>query len=168
MVIRLGESLELPLRERNELLLTAGFAPAYPETPLEAQALAPVMDALTHILAAHVPYPAIIVDRYGDIVAANAAQHILFEGCASSAGPASQRVPDSAAPRGHGAADRELPRVGPPCTGGLRADLRRNPDDRLAALYDGAEPATSRARPASRPPGLRGTARARSAAASCA
>ena len=54
MVIRLGESLELPLRERNELLLAAGFAPAYPQTPLEAEALAPVMDALDHILAAHV------------------------------------------------------------------------------------------------------------------
>jgi hypothetical protein len=40
------------------------------------------MDALSHILAAHLPYPAVIVDRFGDIVAANAAQALLFEGCA--------------------------------------------------------------------------------------
>ena len=46
MVIRLGESLELPLRERNEFLLAAGFAPAYPQTPLDHEALAPVMAAL--------------------------------------------------------------------------------------------------------------------------
>jgi transcriptional regulator with XRE-family HTH domain len=65
MVIRLTESLGLPLRERNELLLRAGYAPAYPEQALDSAALAPVMDALGHILAAHLPYPAIIVDRAG-------------------------------------------------------------------------------------------------------
>jgi transcriptional regulator with XRE-family HTH domain len=82
MVIRLTESLGLPLRERNELLLRAGYAPAYPQQPLDSAALAPVMDALRHILAAHLPYPAIIVDRAGDIVAANSARSLLFEGCA--------------------------------------------------------------------------------------
>jgi transcriptional regulator with XRE-family HTH domain len=82
MVIRLTESLGLPLRERNELLLRAGYAPAYPEQALDSAALAPVMDALGHILAAHLPYPAIIVDRSGDIVAANTAHSLLFEGCA--------------------------------------------------------------------------------------
>jgi len=82
MVIRLTESLGLPLRERNELLLQAGYAPAYPQQPLDSAALAPVMDALRHIMAAHRPYPAIIVDRAGDIVAANPAQSLLFEGCA--------------------------------------------------------------------------------------
>jgi transcriptional regulator with XRE-family HTH domain len=82
MVIRLTESLGLPLRERNELLLRAGYAPAYPEQALDSAALAPVMDALRHILAAHLPYPAIIVDRGGDIVAANTAHSLLFEGCA--------------------------------------------------------------------------------------
>jgi transcriptional regulator with XRE-family HTH domain len=137
MVIRLGESLELPLRERNELLLAAGYAPAYPQTPLEAEALAPVMDALEHILAAHVPYPAIIVDRHGDLVAANAAQHILFEGCAAEllAEPANAyRIalhPDGMAPR-----IANFPEWARHVLEGLRADLRRNPDDRLAALCD--------------------------------
>jgi transcriptional regulator with XRE-family HTH domain len=82
MVIRLTESLGLPLRERNELLLRAGYAPAYPDQALDSTALAPVMDALGHILAGHLPYPAIIVDRGGDIVAANSARSLLFEGCA--------------------------------------------------------------------------------------
>ena len=82
MVIRLTESLALPLRERNELLLKAGYAPAYPEQALDSTELAPVMDALGHILTGHLPYPAIVVDRFGDIVSANTAQAVLFEGCA--------------------------------------------------------------------------------------
>ncbi|MGH3397270.1 MAG: helix-turn-helix domain-containing protein [Streptosporangiaceae bacterium] len=80
MVVRLGESLGLPLRERNELLLAAGFAPAYAETPLDGAGLAPVRSALEHILAAHLPYPAIIVDRRGGLVGTNAARPILFDG----------------------------------------------------------------------------------------
>ncbi|MEV4319368.1 helix-turn-helix transcriptional regulator [Actinocrispum sp. NPDC049592] len=78
MVVRLAESLELPLRERNELLLTAGFAPAYPQTSLDDTRLAPVMTALTHILNGHMPFPAIVVDRYGDIIAHNAAFPVLI------------------------------------------------------------------------------------------
>ena len=137
MVIRLGESLELPLRERNELLLAAGFAPAYPQTPLEAEALAPVKDALDHILAAHVPYPAVIIDRQGGLVAANAAQDVLFEGCAAElmAPPANAyRIalhPDGMAPR-----IANFPEWARHVLEGVGADLRRNPDDRLAALYD--------------------------------
>src|SRR6266705_132809 len=82
MMIRLTESLGLPLRERNDLLLKAGYAPAYPEQALDSAELAPVMNALGHILSGHLPYPAIVVDRFGDIVAANAALAVLFEGCA--------------------------------------------------------------------------------------
>jgi transcriptional regulator with XRE-family HTH domain len=95
MVIRLTESLGLPLRERNELLLKAGYAPAYPETPLDSPDLAPVMTALTHILDAHMPYPAIIIDRYGDIVAANAGQQILTDGCTEHRSPSTFRPPVS-------------------------------------------------------------------------
>src|SRR5215204_4466153 len=59
MVVRLAESLELPLRQRNDLLHAAGFAPAYTQTDLDDPALAPVRSALEHILAGHLPYPAI-------------------------------------------------------------------------------------------------------------
>ena len=66
MVVRLAESLDVPLRERNALLLAAGFAPAYPETRWDDPALAPVREALLRVLDGHLPYPAVIVDRAGD------------------------------------------------------------------------------------------------------
>jgi transcriptional regulator with XRE-family HTH domain len=72
MIIRLAESLEVPIRERNDLLLAAGFAPAYPQTDLDDPRLRPVRAALESVLHGHLPYPAVIVDRHGDLVAANA------------------------------------------------------------------------------------------------
>jgi transcriptional regulator with XRE-family HTH domain len=80
MVVRLAESLELPLRERNELLLAAGFATAYPESSLDDPVLAPVRAAIGHILDGHLPYPALVVNRHGDVVAANQALGLLTEG----------------------------------------------------------------------------------------
>ena len=84
MVVRPAESLQLPLRERNELLLAAGYAPAYPESSLDDPALARVRTAIGHILTGHLPYPALVVDRNGDVVAANQALGLITEG----AGPA--------------------------------------------------------------------------------
>ncbi|WP_433305481.1 helix-turn-helix domain-containing protein [Actinoplanes sp. CA-030573] len=83
LVVRLAESLELPLRERNELLLAAGYAAAYPETPLDDAALAPVRTAIGHILAGHQPYPAIVVDRTGALIAANDAFGLISLGAAA-------------------------------------------------------------------------------------
>lgn len=80
MVVRLAESLQLPLRERNELLLAAGFAPVYAQTSLDDELLRPVRSALNHVLAGHLPYPAVVVDRFGTQVAANAAFGVLTEG----------------------------------------------------------------------------------------
>ncbi|MDQ0379146.1 helix-turn-helix transcriptional regulator [Amycolatopsis thermophila] len=82
MVVRVAESLQLPLRERNALLLTAGYAPTYPETDVTDPALRPVLDALEKLLEGHEPYPAIVVDRFGDLVAANKAADLLTEGAA--------------------------------------------------------------------------------------
>lgn len=83
MVVRLAESLELPLRERNELLLAAGFAPVYAESSLDDPVLAPVRTAIGHILRGHLPYPALVVDRGGDLVAANGAFDLITEGAAA-------------------------------------------------------------------------------------
>lgn len=83
MVVRLAEALELPLRERNELLLTAGYAPAYPESSLDDHALAPVRAAIDHILRGHLPYPALVVDGAGDLIAANTAFDLITEGAAA-------------------------------------------------------------------------------------
>lgn len=83
MVVRLAESLELPLRERNEFLLIAGYAPVYPESSLDAPVLAPVRTAIDHILRGHLPYPALVVDRRGDLIAANAAFDLITEGASA-------------------------------------------------------------------------------------
>ncbi|MFE3030995.1 helix-turn-helix domain-containing protein [Streptomyces canus] len=83
MVVRLAESLDLSLRERNELLLAAGYAPVYPESLLDDPVLAPVRAAIDHILRGHLPYPALVVDRGGDLIAANSAFELLTEGAAA-------------------------------------------------------------------------------------
>lgn len=71
LLLHLAEQLEIPLRERNALLLSAGFAPIYQETPLEANVMAPVRAALDQILAGHLPFPAVVVNLRWDLVAAN-------------------------------------------------------------------------------------------------
>src|SRR5215207_3807474 len=71
LLLHLAEHLDVPLRDRNTLLLAAGFAPAYRETGLDAGEMAPVRDALEKILASHEPYPAVIVDRRWNLVSAN-------------------------------------------------------------------------------------------------
>jgi transcriptional regulator with XRE-family HTH domain len=71
LVLHLADHLDVPLRERNALLLAAGYAPIYAETPLDAEEMAPVRAALDKILAGHAPFPAVIVDRRWDLVSAN-------------------------------------------------------------------------------------------------
>jgi transcriptional regulator with XRE-family HTH domain len=82
MVLHLADRLELPLRERNALLLAAGYAPAFGERPLESDDMAPVREALERFLAAHEPYPAIVVDRHWNLVLANDALAFLIDGVA--------------------------------------------------------------------------------------
>lgn len=79
LLLRLSEHLEIPLRERNALLLAAGYAPMYRETPLEAEAMAPVRDALDRLLAGHLPCPAIAVDLRWKLLAANQAALSLMQ-----------------------------------------------------------------------------------------
>jgi hypothetical protein len=77
MVLHLAERLDVPLRERNRLLLAAGYAPAYGERALEDQELASVREALERFLAGHEPYPALVVDRRWNLVLANEAANVL-------------------------------------------------------------------------------------------
>ncbi|HSV45871.1 MAG TPA: helix-turn-helix transcriptional regulator [Ramlibacter sp.] len=71
MVLRLAERLDVPLRERNALLVAAGYAPMYRERPLDDPALAPARQAVELILKSHEPYPALAVDRHWNLLAAN-------------------------------------------------------------------------------------------------
>jgi transcriptional regulator with XRE-family HTH domain len=147
VVTRLAESLQLTLRERNELLLAAGFAPAFPESPLDDEALRPVRDALDTILDGHLPYPAMVVRPHGILVTANRAFDLFHEGVdpALLAPPANMfrhaLHPDGLAPR-----VRNLPEWGRHITENLRAQLVRSPDpalEHLLAELEGYLPALS-------------------------
>ncbi len=80
MIQLLAEMLAVPLRERNALLLAAGFAPAFPVRQLDDRALAPARRAVDLILAGHDPFPALAVDRGWHLVAANAGVGKLLVG----------------------------------------------------------------------------------------
>lgn len=80
MVLHLSEQLEIPLRERNVLLMAAGFAPIFPETSLADPRLEPARRAVDMILKAHEPYPALVVDLRWNLVAANAATDVMMAG----------------------------------------------------------------------------------------
>lgn len=82
MILHLSETLDVPLRQRNELLLAGGFAPAYPEHRLTDAPMSAISDAVNRILDAHDPYPAVVVDRHWELVAANGAAGLLLEGTA--------------------------------------------------------------------------------------
>lgn len=82
MVLRLAERLDVPLRERNHLLLAAGYAPIFPETALDAQHMSAVRAAVRQILTGHEPYPALAVDRLWNIVDANAGLALFTAGVA--------------------------------------------------------------------------------------
>lgn len=80
MVLHLADQLEVPLRERNVILMAAGFAPVFPERSLEDPDLAAARRAVDVILKAHEPYPALVVDLQWNLVAANGAIAPLLEG----------------------------------------------------------------------------------------
>ena len=82
MILRLTEQLDVPLRERNQLLLAGGYAPAYPQHGLDAPELAQVRAALQQVLAGHEPYPALVMNRWWDLLDGNAAVRMLTAGCA--------------------------------------------------------------------------------------
>jgi transcriptional regulator with XRE-family HTH domain len=135
VVMRLGESLDLTLRERNDLLLAAGFAPVFPESPLDDAALRPVCRALDAILDGHLPYPAMVVRPHGVLVTANRAFDLFHEGVdpvllAPGANMFRHALhPDGLAPR-----VRNLPEWGRHITENLRAELVRSPDPALEEL----------------------------------
>ncbi|MEV0796075.1 helix-turn-helix transcriptional regulator [Kribbella sp. NPDC050281] len=72
MVLRLAEHLDVPLRDRNQLLLAGGYAPIYTESSLHSPAMLAIRTTLRRLLKAHEPYPALVVDRWWNIVEANA------------------------------------------------------------------------------------------------
>jgi transcriptional regulator with XRE-family HTH domain len=137
MVLHLAERLEVPLRDRNRLLLAAGYAPQYRERPLADDDMASVREALERFLAAHEPYPALVADRLCEIRMANEAIGVLVEGVSPELlGPPGNVMrialhPDGMAPRILNLSE---------WSGHLLRRLRRRAeatgDDELAALHD--------------------------------
>jgi transcriptional regulator with XRE-family HTH domain len=135
MVVRLAESLELSLRERNALLSAAGYAPLFRETPLDDEALRPMRDAFEQILQGHLPYPAVVAGLTGDLIAANAA----FEVLAAGAAPALLEPPVNVLrlavhPEGMAGRVENLAEWGRHIIESVRARALRSPDPRLNAL----------------------------------
>ena len=140
MVMRLAESLDLPLRERNALLACAGYASAYSESTFDSSDLSAVRDALEAILAGHEPYPAIVIDRGGGLISGNAAAGLFFENVADhllTTPVNTSRLalhPEGLAPR-----IANFAQWAPHVTGSLRRELSRNPDRALQDLLDELE-----------------------------
>jgi|SRR5215472_1916145 len=135
MVVRLAESLNLALRERNALLLTAGYAPAYSETALDSDALSAVRDALDAVLKGHEPYPAMMVDRAGALLAANAACGVFFQGVALELlEPPVNTRRLALHPAGMAGRVVNFEQWAPHVTESLRRECAHNPDPALESL----------------------------------
>jgi transcriptional regulator with XRE-family HTH domain len=82
MVVQLADHLDVPLRERNSLLLAAGYAPAYAQHDFDAPEMGPIREVIERVLRGQEPYPAVVVDRHWGMVAANGAIALLTAGVA--------------------------------------------------------------------------------------
>ena len=137
MVLHLAEQLDLPLRERNQVLLAAVYAPIYPERTLADDTLACVRSLLRTLLAGHKPNPALVVDGVWTLVEANASVALLTEGAAPALLEPPVNVlrlslhPDGVAPR-----IANLGEWRAHILGRLRHQVERTADDRLVHLYD--------------------------------
>jgi transcriptional regulator with XRE-family HTH domain len=80
MILHLAEQLEIPMRERNVLLVAAGYAPIFPERNLDDPALQAARRAIELVIEGHKPYPAFAVDRHWNVVASNGALQEVYEG----------------------------------------------------------------------------------------
>jgi transcriptional regulator with XRE-family HTH domain len=82
MILHLAEQLQIPIRERNVLLVAGGYAPMFPERSLDDPALSAAREAIDIVLEGHKPYPAFAIDGRWNIVGSNSALPILYEGVA--------------------------------------------------------------------------------------
>ena len=151
MVIRLAEFLDIPLRARNDILLAAGFAPVYPERPLDHPDMAPALATVQTLLDAHAPYPALAVDRRWTLVAANAAVTPLLDLCAPDlrTGPVNV-IRLSLHPQGLAPHIVNLPEWRGHILDRLHRDYRHSQDPALAALLADCRAMPGLTRPAAK------------------
>ncbi|SDC12188.1 helix-turn-helix domain-containing protein [Actinokineospora iranica] len=137
MVLHLSDILGLPLRERNQMLLAAGYAPVYSRTALDSPRMTAVRTAVRQVLTGHEPYPAVAVDRGWHLVDANDSLRALLQGVAPGllAPPANVlRIslhPDGLAPRIVNLGEWRAHLLAR-----LRGQITLTADEKLAALHD--------------------------------
>jgi transcriptional regulator with XRE-family HTH domain len=137
MILHLAEHLDVPLRSRNALLVAAGFAPTYHATNLDAPEMQAVRTAIERVLRGHDPYPAILVDRRWELVAANRAAALLVEGIAPELlEPPCNVLRASLHPRGLAPRIANLQEWAEHIIGGLRRQIAITGDEELRALEE--------------------------------
>jgi transcriptional regulator with XRE-family HTH domain len=137
MVLRLTERLDVPLRERNGLLMAAGFAPVYPERSIDAPEMRPARQALNRVLDGHEPYPAVVVDRAWNLVMANEAAMLFFEDVPEELTRPPVNVHRFALhPRGLAARVVNLPEVRAHLIARMARQVSLTGDPELAALHE--------------------------------
>lgn len=140
MVLDLSEHLDVPLRERNHLLTAAGFAPLYPQRPLDDPEMSAVKTALDQVLQGHEPYPAIAVDRYWNILAMNAPAALFAQDVDDEVlGPPINAYRIGLHPHGMAPRIRNFAEFAHHLLARLRHDVTISADPELAALLDEVE-----------------------------
>jgi transcriptional regulator with XRE-family HTH domain len=135
MVLHLAEHLDVPLRDRNSLLVGAGYAPTFQASDYDAPEMAAVRRAIDAVLAGHEPYPAILVDRRWTLVAANRAAVLLVEGVAPELlAPPCNVLRASLHPEGLAARIVNLAEWAHHIIGGLRRQVAVTGDEELREL----------------------------------
>jgi len=137
MVLRLAEHLEVPVRERNALLLAAGYAPRYRHTPLDDPALDALRAGLERLIQSYEPFPALVVDAAYDVVAANRGVAMLLDGVAQSLlAPPLNAMRLTLHPRGLAPRIRNLPEWRGHLLAQMERQLALHRSPALRALYE--------------------------------
>ncbi|MBV9893207.1 MAG: helix-turn-helix transcriptional regulator [Chloroflexi bacterium] len=136
MILHLAEQLEVPLRERNQLLLAGGYAPVYAQAGLDSPELSSVRTVVREVLTAHEPNPAIVIDRHWNLVDANSAVALFMHDVAVE-----QRTPPinvmrlSLHPRGAAPHIINLAQWRAHLLSRLRREIAQTADPELVGLY---------------------------------
>jgi transcriptional regulator with XRE-family HTH domain len=137
LVLAIAQHLEVPLRERNTLLMAAGFAPRYHETPLDAPDMERMTASLQRMLDAHHPYPGVVLDRQWNVVLTNMAAAVLASGLpAELTGPPLNIFRVSLHPDGLASRTLNFDEWGSYLVTQLRRQVSLTGDGQLAALLD--------------------------------
>ncbi|MDR7087872.1 transcriptional regulator with XRE-family HTH domain [Aeromicrobium panaciterrae] len=136
MVLQLAATLDVPKREQNQLLVAAGFAPAYAERPLEDPEMGVFRAGLDRLLAAYEPFPCLVVDRGWNMVMANAGVTPLLEGVAPHLLDAPNALRLSLHPEGLAPRILNLAEWRAHVLGRLAREVATSGSDGLRALYD--------------------------------